>query len=62
MPWYVVPTCAIHIRRNSVHGHPKFFVVKCRVRVRTRDREWIFHSFFFSIKVTNTFVLPYRMV
>ena len=40
-----------------MHGHPKFFVVKwleplvlefsvtVRVRVRARDREWIFHSF-----------------
>ena len=37
--------CAIHIRRNSVHGHLKLLVVKwlrlsvtVKVRVRARDR------------------------
>ena len=33
--------------------------VTVRVRVGTRDREWIFYCFFSSCpKVTNTFVLP----
>ena len=47
--------CTIHIRQNSVHGYPKLLVVKrsFTVRVRARDREWIFHSFFI-LKVTKT--------
>ena len=41
--------CVVHIRWNSVHGHPKLLVVKwlglsvtvrVRVRVRAGDREW----------------------
>ena len=48
-----------------MHGLPKLHVVYwfglsivVRVRVRARDREWIFHRFFFffSLKVRNTFV------
>ena len=34
--------CAIHIRWNSVQGHPEVAHGKI-VRVRARDREWIFH-------------------
>ena len=44
MASFVLGTCVIHIRRNSVHGHPKFFVVKwlglsVTVSVRARDRD-----------------------
>ena len=36
--------CAIHIRWNSVQGHPEVACGKIvRVKVRARDREWIFH-------------------
>ena len=45
--------CAIHIRRNSVHGHLKLLVEKwlglsVRVRVRARDRNGYF--FFLPLK------------
>ena len=51
--------CTTHIRQNSVHGYPKLLVVKrsFTVRVRARDREWIFHSFFYLKSDKNTFVL-----
>ena len=46
--------CVVHIRRNSVHGHPKLLMVKwlgvsvtVRVRVRVRVRAMDI-SFFLS--------------
>ena len=46
--WHLHDICVVHIRWNSVHGHPKLLVVKWlvlsvtfRVSIKARDREWI---------------------
>ena len=53
---YMHDICAVHIRQNYVHGHPKLLVVRwlgpsIAVRVRIRNREWILH--FFSLSITT---------
>ena len=50
--WHLHDVCKVHIRRNSVPGRLKLFVVKwlglgVTVRVRARDRKWISFPFFF---------------
>ena len=49
--WHLHDVCAIHVRLNSVHDCSKLVVVywlglsvQVRVKVRARDRKWIFFS------------------
>ena len=62
--WYMHNICAIHIRPNCVHGHPKVLVVywlglsiagSFRVRLGIGNGYYISFSSPY-LKVTNTFV------